>query len=75
MNISTILHYTTEGKERRLAIVDYLETNPDYKIYINRKYWRQIRLDSDLKKLVKKGILKQYRDGLPCSRHSYLVLA
>lgn len=74
MTISTILHSLEEGKERRQAIITYMQKNPDTKIYINRKYCRQLHLDSDLKKLIKKGILKRHRDGMPSCRYSYLTL-
>lgn len=74
MNFSDVIHHWAEGKERRTAILAYLHINPDTKIYINRKYCRQLHLDSDLKRMVKKGVLKRHRDGRLSCRHSYLSL-
>lgn len=74
MNFSDIIHYWAEGKNRRNAILAYMQNNPDTKLYINRKYCRQLHLDSDLKRLVKNGVLKRHRDGMPSCRHSYLSL-
>lgn len=74
MNLSNILHHLPEGKDRRQAILTHLQHNPEAKIYINRKYCRQLHLDSDLKKLVKSGILKRHREGSRTCRHSFLTL-
>lgn len=74
MSFSDIIHYWAEGKNRRQAILSYLKAHPDTKIYINRKYCRQLHLDSDLKKMVKNGVLKRHRDGMRTCRHSYLTL-
>lgn len=74
MSFSDILHYWAEGKDRRKAILTYMQNNPDTKIYINRRYCRQLHLDSDLKKLVKNGILKRHRQGMRTCRTSYLSL-
>lgn len=73
MSISDILHYWPEGKDRRKAIYTYMKENPDSKIYINRQYCRQLHLDKDLKKLVKKGILHKKREGIFACKTSYLV--
>lgn len=75
MNFTDIIHRWDEGKERRTAILHYMKTNPDTKIYINRKYCRQLHLDSDLKRLIKKGILKRHREGRLTCRHSFLSLS
>lgn len=74
MSFSNIIHYWAEGKDRRNAILAYMKNTPDAKIYINRKYCRQLHLDSDLKMLVKKGILKRHREGSVTCRQSYLSL-
>lgn len=75
MTLSNILHHFPEGKDRRQALLSYLNNNPDAKIYINRKYCRQLRLDSDLKKLVKSGVLKRHREGTRTCRHSFLTIS
>lgn len=74
MDFSNVIHNWAEGKNRRNAIVLYLKNNPDTKIYINRKYCRQLHLDSDLKKMVKNGLLKRHREGRSTCRHSYLSI-
>lgn len=75
MTLSNILHHFPEGKDRRKALLDYLNNNLDAKIYINRKYCRQLHLDSDLKKLVKAGVLKRHREGTRTSRQSFLTIS
>lgn len=74
MSFSNIIHCWAEGKDRRNAILSYMNANPDTKIYINRRYCRQLHLDSDLKRMVKRGLLKRYRSGTRTSKTSYLMI-
>lgn len=74
LNLNSILHHYPEGKERRKLLLFYLRAFPDTHIFINRKYCRILSKDKDLSLFVKKGILKQYREGFRFSRHSFLKL-
>ena len=56
MSLSTIIHYMKEGSERRNAIVQYLQTHPEEKICVNRKWCVQLQQDRDLSYMLKKGI-------------------
>ena len=53
-----MFEYMIFGKERRLAIVAYLENSFMNRMPVNRRYWPQMKKDPDLRKLVKKGIVK-----------------
>lgn len=50
------------GKPRRKIIVDWFNTNPSGKLRINCKYRPQLKDDTDLKYLIKKGFLIQHRE-------------
>lgn len=54
--------HTTYGKERRKFIKDWFTTHPDGKYCVNTKYRPQVKEDSDLKKLIRIGFLKQVRE-------------
>ena len=51
----------TYGKERRQFIKDWFNANPDGAYCVNAKHRPQVKYDSDLKKLIKDGFLKQVR--------------
>lgn len=73
-----ILHHTAMGSKRRQEIAEWLSNpeNADVRIFINRKYCRQMRLDTDLQKLVKSGFLVQKRmNRFGHSRVSFLEKA
>lgn len=62
------------GAERRKAIIDHVLQNDG--IVVNRKYCSQIHEDSDLKTLLKKGILKRKRvQSSRRTSYTHLVLA
>jgi len=51
------------GKYRRDLLLDYIRISENHRIPINRKYQMNINRDPDLKYLVKKKILIQYRSS------------
>lgn len=53
--------HVTYGKERRKFIKDWFTTHPDGMYCVNTKYRPQVKEDSDLKKLIRVGFLKQIR--------------
>jgi len=64
------------GKERRKFIKDWFNANPDGQYHVNRKYRPQVKNDSDLKKLIRTGFLKQIRGHIWRGHgYSYLVKA
>ena len=50
------------GKNRRKIIMDWFNTNPNGRLYINCKYRPQLKDDTDLRYLIKKGFLIQQRE-------------
>jgi hypothetical protein len=64
------------GKERRKFIKDWFTANPEGRYCVNTKYRPQVKEDSDLKKLIRVGFLKQKRMHTNRSHaRSYLVKA
>lgn len=62
------------GTERRKAIIDHILRNGS--MCVNRKYCLQTHEDPDLKRLLKKGVLKQERwKRSHYTAYTYLVLA
>lgn len=67
------------GKFRRDLLLQYLKTD-DHMIPINRSHQLNLKYDTDLKYLYKRGIVKiyrpfgNYRKKSSSSRQSYLVI-
>lgn len=61
------------GVERRKAIIDHILQSSNG-LCVNRKYCLQIDEDSDLKYLLKKGILTRDRWGFRGTKNTYLIL-
>lgn len=65
-SLCDVLHSMAPGKARREAIVALLKQGRESegwsRIYVNNKWQRNLD-DPDLKKLLKKGVLKRERDG------------
>lgn len=60
------------GAERRKAIIDHILVMDG--LPVNRKYVPQVHEDPDLKKMLKKGLLKQERRGISSSSTTFLFL-
>lgn len=54
--------YTAYGKERRNFIKDWFNTHPDGRYAVNCRHRPQVKVDPDLKKLIRIGFLKQMRE-------------
>ena len=67
------------GKDRRALIQEWFKRNPNSKILVNARWTRQVKLDSDLKSLIKRGFLKQIKEYYPSFRgghhKTYLIKA
>jgi hypothetical protein len=71
-----VLHHTPMGKDRRALIKKHFEENPDTRVSVNTSWTRQVKLDNDLKFLIKKGFLKQIKSHWPNGSHNtYLIKA
>lgn len=49
------------GKVRRKFIKDWFNSNPDGMYCVNTRHRPQVKKDSDLKKLIRIGFLKRFR--------------
>jgi predicted AAA+ superfamily ATPase len=76
-SLTKILHYMPMGKDRRALIKKHFEENPEARISVNARWTRQVKLDSDLKFLIKRGFLKQTKDRYFSGVHhkTYLIKA
>lgn len=61
------------GKDRRKILKWYFDLVPEYQLPVDRQWCRQVKDDSDLKYLIKKGFLKKIRQHWGTSNKSYLV--
>jgi len=61
MHITWAWHQQAYGKDRREAIVRWLEEDSDRYIPINKKYCPVLRKDPDLKRMLKGGVLKMHK--------------
>ena len=61
------------NKEKWLNYFKYYA--PNGRLYINCKYCPQLKDNSSLRKLVKRGVFTKHRDGPRFSRKTYLMLA
>jgi hypothetical protein len=70
-----ILHYGESGKERRNAIKQFFLSHPDFELLVDCSHTRQVKKDSDLKALIKRGFLKRTRvsDGIHCNK-THLIM-
>jgi len=74
LTISDVLHSMPMGKDRRKLIKKHFEENSEYKLRVNTQWTRQVKLDSDLKFLIKKRFLKQIKTHWPNGSHdTYLI--
>jgi hypothetical protein len=71
-----VLYRYPMGKDRRNLIKTYFDQNPDFQLLVDSRYTRQVKFDSDLKRLIKDRFLKQIRkyDAGNCSK-TYLIKA
>ena len=64
-----------KGKKRRYRLVEHLMSSPSYPDFpVNRRGALILDKDSDLKYLLRKGILKKTRRGSHTRRVTYLEL-
>jgi hypothetical protein len=59
------------GKHRRQLIVEWFNNNPSGRLYVNCKYRPQLKDDTDLKYLIKKGFLVMQREQTYRSNHGW----
>ncbi len=64
--------YMPYGKERRVYLINHLRNGNH--IYVNKKWQLQTKHDSDLKKLLKKGVLRIVKEGSLHCRQSRVEL-
>jgi hypothetical protein len=74
--IHHIIFHLPYGKERRVRLLEYIRSTESKCMWVNGRYQVQVKQDTDLKYLLKKGILKQCRtEAWGNKRQTYLMLS
>ncbi|AZV02079.1 hypothetical protein [Pectobacterium phage Wc4-1] len=64
--------YLPYGTQRRVLLLKHLRDGEP--IYVNRKWQLQTKYDQDLKKLLKKGVIRIVKSGIPFCRQTTVEL-